>query len=298
MSLRSCFIRIPLNVSYSPCFDILRYTKNMEAFQSTQILSLNPLTLRIPIEDVSKKWAPIDGWFVKARLELFRCLLLQGFLRKQIGRWLPKVPSKMMPTEKTPKLQFLETAWEVYILSTSGRCFDMNTSSSTALPAFWGKDLPSFSKVFSHKNSDQIFRLCRPLRHLEAPSVLPLPSIAHRPRLFSPHPTDPWPGRFHATSLRGFWGGWLRGYPRNLRHVKVVRGKKSMGNVWKFVCVFSEYVKIFVGWISLPPQKKVHSSRVFFPLDVTLLVTDSTTALHGTPRLHGTVVGHLLLEGL
>ena len=52
--LRSCFIRIPLNVSYSPCFDILCYTKNMEAFQSTHILSLNPLTLRIPIEDVSK----------------------------------------------------------------------------------------------------------------------------------------------------------------------------------------------------------------------------------------------------
>lgn len=146
--LRSYFIRIPLNVSYSPCFHILCHTKNISVHSNPiSEFTHSPNSNRRRL----KKNGPIDGWFVKARLELFRCLLLQGFLPSNRAL-VAKVPSKMMPTEKTPKLQLnRKTAWEVYILSTSGRCFDMNTSSSTALPAFWGKDLPSFSKVFPRR---------------------------------------------------------------------------------------------------------------------------------------------------
>lgn len=206
-----------------------------------------------------------------------------------IGRWLPKVPSNMMPTEKTPKLQLnRKTAPEKFIYFQLRAVVLIWTHHLQLHCQLSGVKIYHRCPSFSHKNLDQIFRLCRPLRHLEAPSVLPLPSIAHWPRLFSPHPTDPWPGRFHATSLRGFWGG----YPSTNRHVKV-QGEKNPWEMFESLCVFFQNMLMFC-WLNFSPPKKKQSSSSFFRW--------MSHCWWPTPPRHSTTPrhreGHLLLEGL
>ena len=201
--------------SYSHCFDILCYTKNM--FQH-----FSPLKSYLQIHALSSSGV---------------CCFRDSF---QAISWLPK----LFQNDAGDVQNFWKTWEEKKTQKPSGNLWRFSPHLQLRLAKPWGGKYLPWIQVFPTRFLDQIFPPNRPLRHLEAPSVLPLPSIAHRPRLFSPHPTDPWPGwKCHGFQVLG--------------EIEL-RSKKHPWETWDFC----QNMLIFVGWISPKnPSSSCFSTR-------------------------------------
>ena len=198
----------------------------------------------------------MDGLLRRALSSSGVCCFRDSF--QAIGRWLSKVPSNMMPKEKTPKLQLnRKTAPEKFIyLQLRAVVLIWTHHLQLHCEYFWGKDLPSFSKVFPTRIwtgfSDFVvvlWDIWRPLLFCHfLQSRIGLGFFLRIQQILG------LAGSMPQGTVGGFGGVGWGGTPLNLRHVKVLRGKKIHGKCLK-VSVFIECVDVFVGWIS-PPQKK------------------------------------------
>ena len=193
------------------------------------------------------------------RLELFRCLLLQGFLRKQFGRWLPKLlqiwcQRENSKTSKQGKLEkftfnFGPLLWYEHII--------LNCIANIS-----GVKIYHQSKVFPTKIwtgfSDFVvlWDIWRPLLFCHfLQSRIGLGFFLRIQQILG-----------LAGSMPQVSGGFGGGGVVNLRHVKVLRGKKSMGKHGKGLKV------VFFQKITIIQQ--------FFPLDVTPWWPTPTTQRH------------------